>query len=282
MENDTTGQSESPAATPKLGELLQRERSFHDRWAESIDVDGIRVSDYFEACTAPENRFILNHLGDVEGKTLLDLGCGAGENSVYFARKGAHCTATDYSPGMVEKALKLAEANGVQIEARTMNAMDIEFPADTFDIVYAANLLHHLPDPTTALREIHRVLKPGGKACFWDPLRHNPVINVYRRMAMEVRTEDEMPLHIGITKFVRSLFSETVYDSFWLATLWIFLRFYLVERVDPNKERYWKKIIAESARLEPTYRRLEKLDRLVKRAPFMRRFAWNIAVVATK
>jgi len=91
-----------------------------------------------------------------------------------------------------------------------------------------------------------------------------------------------MPLDIGIAKFVKSLFAETVYDTFWLTTLWIFLRFYLIERVDPNKERYWKKIIAESARLEPTYRRLETLDRLVKQAPFMKRFAWNIAVVATK
>ena len=265
-----------------MSELLQRERSFHDRWAESIDVDGIRVTDYFEACTAPENRFILHHLGDVAGKTLLDLGCGAGENSVYFARKGAHCTATDYSPGMVEKALKLAAANGVQIEARTMNAMEIEFPENSFDVVYAANLLHHLPDPATALREVHRVLKPGGKVCFWDPLRHSPLINVYRRIAKDVRTEDETPLDIKITEFVGTLFGEIVYDTFWLATLWIFLRFYLIERVDPNKERYWKKIIAESARLEPVYRRLERLDRLVKRASFMKRFAWNIAVVATK
>lgn len=273
---------DAPWPKPRVRELLRGERNFHDRWAESIDVDGIRVSDYFEACTAPENRFILEHLGDVSGKTLLDLGCGAGENSVYFSLKGAHCTATDYSSGMVEKALKLAAANGVQIEARTMNVMEIEFPDNTFDIVYAANLLHHLPDPVAALREMHRVLKPGGKACFWDPLRHNPVINVYRRMAMDVRTKDERPLDIGIIKCVKSLFSETVYDSFWLATLWIFLRFYLIERVDPNKERYWKKIIAETSRLQPTYHRLEWLDRLIKQAPFMKRFAWNIAVVATK
>ena len=101
-----------------MRELLQRERSFHDRWAESIEVEGIRVNDYFEACTAPENRFILGHLGDVKGKTLLDLGCGAGENSVYFSLKGARCTATDYSSGMVEKALKLAATNGLQIDAR--------------------------------------------------------------------------------------------------------------------------------------------------------------------
>ena len=77
-----------------------------------------------------------------------------------------------------------------------------------------------------------------------------------------------MPLHIEVTKFVKSLFRETIYDTFWLTTLWIFLRFYLIERVDPNKERYWKKIIAESTRLEPTYRRLERLDRLLKKAPF--------------
>src|SRR5882672_1460484 len=252
-----------------MSDVLQRERSFHDRWAQFINVDGIHVRNYFEACTAPENRFILDHLGDVKGKTLLDLGCGAGENSVYFALKGARCTATDYSRGMIETTLSLAAANHVQIDARTMNAMDIEFPADTFDIVYAANLLHHLPDPLAALREMHRVLKPGGKACFWDPLRHNPVINIYRRIATEVRTEDEMPLDIKITNSIKPLFSETLYDTFWLATLWIFLRFYLIERVDPNKERYWKKIIAESTRLEPTYHRLERLDRVIKKVPLM-------------
>ncbi len=261
---------------------LERERQFHDNWAAAIDVDGIRVADYFEACTAPENRFILRQMGDIQGKRLLDLGCGAGENSVYFAKKGAHCVATDYSPGMVEVALQLADRYGVKIEGRTANAMALEFPDNTFDLVYASNLLHHIPNPEIALKEMHRVLKPGGKACFWDPLKHNPVINVYRRMATEVRTEDESPLDINIVNYVKSLFSETDYDTFWIATLWIFLRFYLVEKVDPNKERYWKKIIIEQERLKPEYRRLEKLDRVLKKIPLMKRLAWNIAVVATK
>ncbi len=265
-----------------LDETLERERQFHDAWAAAIDVDGIRVADYFEVCTAPENRFILQQMGDIQGKLLLDLGCGAGENSVYFAKRGARCVATDYSPGMVEVALQLAAANGVEIEGRTANAMALEFPDNTFDLVYASNLLHHIPEPKLALKEMHRVLKPGGKACFWDPLKHNPVINVYRRMATEVRTEDEMPLDINIVNYIKSLFSEIAYDTFWLATLWIFLHFYLIEKVDPNKERYWKKIIIEQERLEPTYRQLEKLDGLLKNIPFMKRLAWNIAVVATK
>lgn len=265
-----------------IDETLNKERQFHDTWAAAIDVDGIRVADYFEACTAPENRFILQQLGDIRGKRLLDLGCGAGENSVYFAQKGANCVAADYSPGMVEVALKLAAANGVSIEGHTANAMALDFADNTFDIVYASNLLHHIPDPKIALKEMHRVLKPGGKACFWDPLKHNPVINVYRRIATEVRTDDEMPLDINIIKVVKSLFSQVSYDTFWLASLWIFLQFYLIEKVDPNKERYWKKIIIEYERLNPTYRRLETIDQSLKRIPLMKRLAWNIAVVATK
>lgn len=263
-------------------ETLKKERQFHDAWASTIDVDGIRVNDYFEACTAPENRFIVQQTGDITGKRLLDLGCGAGENSVYFAKKGALCTAADYSQGMVEVALKLAEINGVKIEGCTVNAMALDFPDNSFDIVYASNLLHHLPEPEKAIREMHRVLKPGGKACFWDPMKHNPVINVYRQMATEVRTEDETPLDINIVNFVKSLFSETAYDTFWLTALWIFLRFYLIEKVHPNQERYWKKIILEQERLKPEYSRLEGLDAFLKKLPLMKRLAWNLAVVATK
>lgn len=263
-------------------EILKKEQEFHDQWAAAIDVDGIRVRDYFEACTAPENRFILKQLGDVRGKYLLDLGCGAGENSVYFASRGARCVASDYSPGMVEVALKLAERNQVQVEGRVINAMAIDFPDNTFDIVYASNLLHHIPNPKLTIREMHRVLKPGGVACFWDPLKHNPVINVYRRMATEVRTEDETPLDINLVQFIQSLFAQTTYDTFWIATLWIFLQFYLIEKVNPNQERYWKKIIIEQERLAPEYRLLERLDFFLKKLPLVKRFAWNLAVVARK
>ncbi|NMF85918.1 class I SAM-dependent methyltransferase [Nodosilinea sp. P-1105] len=263
-------------------DIYSREKKFHDTWASTIDVDGIRVADYFEACTAPENRFILKQLGTVDGLRVLDLGCGAGENSVYFAQRGARCVAADYSPGMVDTALKLGQANNVEISGKVINAMSIDFPDNSFDVVYASNLLHHLPDPRTAIQEMHRVLKPGGKACFWDPLKHNPVINIYRRIATEVRTEDEMPLDINIVDFVGEKFSRTDWNTFWIATLWIFLDFYLIKRVDPNKERYWKKIIIEHKDLEKTYYRLEKVDRKLKRLPLVKRFAWNLAVVATK
>ncbi len=263
-------------------EIFARERDFHDRWAAAIDPDGIAVRDYFEVCTAPENRFIRQHLGDVKDCRLLDLGCGAGENSVYFALQGAQCVAADYSPKMVEVAKALAAKNNVEIAGYTANAMALDFADNSFDIVYAANLLHHLPNPKIALQEMHRVVKPGGKVCFWDPLIHNPVINVYRYLASSVRTDDEEPLEIEITQFAENLFTEVTWDTFWLATLWIFLQFYFLERVNPNQERYWKKIILEHSRLQPSYNFLEGCDRAFKNLPGMKRWCWNLAVVATK
>ncbi|MEN9227365.1 MAG: class I SAM-dependent methyltransferase [Gloeomargarita sp. GMQP_bins_69] len=263
-------------------DILDRERAFHDAWASDLDVGSIPVVETFTACTAPENQFILRHLGDLRNKRVLDLGCGAGENSVYLALQGAYCIAADCAPAMLAVAQKLAEHYGVTIGTKVVNAMAMDFPDDTFDIVYAANLLHHLPDPLGAIREMHRVTKPGGHVCFWDPLIHNPLIQVYRRLATRVRTADEKPLSIGIVEQIRPLFRHLVWDTFWLTTLWIFLQFYFLERVDPNRERYWKKILLEHRRLQPTYQFLERLDHWLKRLPGMKRWAWNLAVVATK
>jgi ubiquinone/menaquinone biosynthesis C-methylase UbiE len=264
-----------------LRQQLLREKRFHDQWATSIRTEEIDVDVAFEGSTAPENRFICSCLGDLTGKYLLDLGCGAGESSVYFARHGAHCIAGDYSSGMLRATNALAQRYGVDIDTRKINAIKLEFANNTFDIVYASNILHHV-DADKALHEIHRVLKPGGFACMWEPLKHNPIINVYRRMATEVRTADEKPLSIFFIDKVKRLFSQVTYDTFWLSTLWILLRFYLIERVDPNKERYWKKILVEEFRLRRTYNRLERIDYFLKKIPIMRRLAWTLAMVAKK
>lgn len=262
-------------------EQLRRERAFHDSWALSLNLKKINVKGAFEGSTSPENRFILSKIGPLKGKYLLDLGCGGGESSIYFAMRGARCVASDWSPEMVNAAKKLAELNQVIIDARVIDAMHIDFPDCTFDIVYAANMLHHV-DPRVTLTEIHRVLKPGGIVCTWDPLKYNPVINVYRRLAANVRSPDERPLGFQALRDARGLFSSVEYETFWFATLWIFLQFYFIEKIHPGRERYWKKIVDEEPRLRNLYCRLERLDKLVKKIRALEKLAWNIAIVAVK
>ena len=87
---------------------LNIEREFHDEWAKSEHPEEIEVLERNEAMTSPEMRFITKELGSLEGKKLLDLGCGLGEASVYFAMKGADVTSCDLSPEMLDLTEKLA------------------------------------------------------------------------------------------------------------------------------------------------------------------------------
>ncbi len=263
-------------------EIFDREERFHDQWAESIAPSDVKVFEFFEACTSPENRLIRSWLGNLKGKRLLELGCGAGEASVFFALCGADVTATDISGGMLDVVRRVAQLHGTEVSTEKALADEIPFADESFDVVYTANLLHHVDIPAT-LDEARRVLKPGGVFVSWDPLDHNPLINIYRRIATKVRTDDEHPLTMADLRHFRERFSTVQYETTWFFTLWIFLRFYLIERADPNKERYWKKIIDEHQRLESIYMRLERLDKVILRTfPFLRRYCWNIVIMAIK
>ena len=249
--------------------------------AQEVDAGKISVEQYFEASTCPENRYLLSKMGEIRGASILELGCGTGENSVFFSLKGADCIATDCSTEMLNLAAALASRYNVHLKTQVVNAMNIPWPDNTFDFAYLANTLHHVDFEKTT-REVHRVLKTGGKMLSWDPLIHNPVINIYRRIATKVRTADEKPLNINVVEKLQEYFSKVDYETFWLATLWLFVRFYLVEKVHPNDEPYWKKIVTEEPRLRNSYLKLEKIDKALKKLGFFNRFAWNIALVATK
>lgn len=265
-----------------MGITLSREEGFHDKWAASVNLAHVLVDESFEACTAPECRWLMSQIGEVAGRQILDVGCGLGEAAVYFAKQGADVTASDLSGGMLRVTARLAAKHGVSVKTTQCSATGIPLPDETFDIVYAGNLLHHV-DIEPTLREVHRLLKPGGVFISWDPIKHNPLIKVYRRLASRVRTKEEHPLAMREVRTFRRIFKSVRYECFWFFTLWIFLRLLLIERVNPNKERYWKKIIREHERLEPIHRRWAKLDRWVLAAfPFLKRFCWNIALVCEK
>lgn len=263
--------------------LLEREREFHDDWARTINPADVKVIETFTGSTSPEPAWIAARLGDLRGRKVLELGSGAGEGAVYFALQGAEVTATDLSPGMLEVVERVAAHHGVAVHTQVASATDLSgFPDQSFDVVYAANLLHHVDIPA-CLDEVRRVLKPGGQAAFWDPVAYNPAINVYRGMAADVRTDDEHPLRRDDMRYFRDRFASVEKRFFWLSALLVFVKFYLLDRVHPSADRYWKRILTQEKELRPLVRPLMALDRLVLAlCPPLGWLCWNVALVVRK
>ena len=264
-------------------EVHSRERRFHDAWASTVDPRGVPVLETFSAATSPEPRWLARRLGELSGKNILDLGTGQGAAAVFFALKGARVTACDLSPGMLDVVGRVAAHHGVQVARHACSAEDLSsFAEKSFDAVYAANLLHHV-DVARCLDEVRRVLKPGGLGAFYDPLAYNPVINIYRRMAQRVRTIDEHPLRRQDIDLFAERFSSVELQFFWLTTQAVFLKFYLLDRVHPNAERYWERVIVREHELRRMCTVLEKADHAILRIlPFMRWMCWTVAIVARK
>jgi SAM-dependent methyltransferase len=260
----------------------ESEIRFHDEWAASVDLARISVREAFEAPTALENRFILSQMGPLAGKRVLDVGAGLGESSVYFALQGAEVTTTDISPGMVETAVRLGQLHGVRLRPLVTSAEGLQTEEGYYDFVYVANTIHHVADRRKLFENIHCALTPGGKFFSWDPLAYNPVINVYRRMATEVRSHDETPLTVRDVELARQFFPDVHHREFWITALALFVKYYLFDRVHPNHDRYWKRIFTETDRSLIWGKPLRVLDELLTRTPGVRLLAWNMVMWGTK
>lgn len=259
-----------------------REAAFHDAWADHTPLDEVLVRECFEAPTAVENRFILGRMGSLRGKKLLDIGAGLGESSVYFALQGAHVTTVDISPRMVETALQLGRSYGVELEGIVSVAENLNVPAEQYDIVYVANTIHHVQDRTLLFEQVKRALKPGGMFFSYDPIAYNPAINIYRKMATEVRTEDESPLTAADLKLARNFFVGVGHREFWISTLLLFVKYYLIDGIHPNQDRYWKRILRETPARLWWWMPLRTLDAILTRIPLVRWCSWNTVMWGTK
>jgi len=101
---------------------------------------------------------------EVQGKSVLDAGCGTGIFSIIFANKGAeHVTGIDISEGSLKTAQTLKEKFGLtSTEFQKQDMLALPFPDESFDIVWAWGTVHHTTDPLKAITELIRVLKPSG------------------------------------------------------------------------------------------------------------------------
>jgi 2-polyprenyl-3-methyl-5-hydroxy-6-metoxy-1,4-benzoquinol methylase len=202
-----------------LGPRLRDEAQFSDAgyraYIDDLDVNPVMFSKYSRPTDPWDWRqFAARLMGDIRGKSLLDFGCGMGEEALYFARLGAQVTAIDISEVGVELTRRRAEHNGLgdMVDARVMRADPTEFPSRSFDIVHGLGILHHLGDLEQALGEIERLLKPDGVAIFLEPLGNSPVVESIKEWLLEridknAVTEHEENLRIADLERHAALFS---------------------------------------------------------------------------
>lgn len=99
-----------------------------------------------------------------KGLRVLEIGCGLGTDGAQFAQAGADYTGIDLTDAAIQLARKRFELFNLPGKFQTDDAEKLSFPNDSFDLVYSHGVLHHTPDIESAIREIHRVLRPGGRA----------------------------------------------------------------------------------------------------------------------
>ena len=162
----TAEEVEAARHDSKLAQVLYHDweaESYDDKWSISYDkrcVDYAR--DLFDATVPTEE------LRDLPYDRALELGCGSGFFLLNLIQAGVarRGSVTDLSPGMVKVATRNGANLGLEIDGRVADAEGIPYEDDTFDLVVGHAVLHHIPDVELSLREVVRVLKPGGRFVF--------------------------------------------------------------------------------------------------------------------
>jgi ubiquinone/menaquinone biosynthesis C-methylase UbiE len=188
----------------------------------------------------------------------LDYCCGSGENGISMAKYGASAVGIDISPEGISNARLNATREGVEgtCTFQVMDGEAMRFPDNTFDVVTAYGVLHHL-DYDKALAELRRVLKPTGEIICIEALRHNPLIHLYRKMTMHLRTDWEVEHILTIDHLARAktYFNQVHAKFFHLAVL---------AAVPFRKTRLFK----------PMRRLLDRVDSSILKSSLLGKYAW--------
>ncbi len=205
-------------------------------------------------------------LGDPRDRQILEIGPGLGQDTVSLAERGADLTVIDISvPGLAVARGAVQRAgllDRCRFEQRDAQATD--FPEASFDGVFARGVTMHV-DHLRLLREMARILRPGGRAVFIDPLKYHPIINLYRLSVSSCK--DSHPVYRTTREMAEGARFFSAFD---------------------HREFYLNSVLALVFRGQPAiYSRLtgplQWLDRLTLAAfPVLRRFAWTAVVVYTR
>lgn len=216
--------------------------------------------------TAYPLEFAYHELGDVTGKRVVDFGCGSGANTALLTNRGAHVWAIDISEDLLRLAQRRLAVSGRDGGATFIagSAHDMPFPDASIDVVFGIAILHHL-DLNLVSREVRRVLKPGGRAIFQEPVRNSAVIRFLRSL-VPYRAPDISPYERPLTDAELAQFAAGF-------TKWSVRAFALphvqVGQVLPVVKNHWRKLYA-----------WDKM--LLQRAPWLARYASIRVISLTK
>ena len=243
-----------------LSEKNIREKEFHDKLQSSSRG---RFENIFYKAIINAWEDFYNYLSfNVKNTDVLDYGCGVGpviEKVLKFNPN--KITGIDISKVSIEKAKVKFVKFGSNVEFLVDNCEKTKFEDNKFDLVYGQGILHHL-EISSCIFEISRILKPGGKLLFIEPLGTNPLINLYRRLTPRARSKDEHPLIFKDFDIIKKKFKITDLKFYGFLTL-IFFPLYK----------------SGSSRI---FKVLTKLDQLLFKFKLFKYFAWSVLITATK
>jgi SAM-dependent methyltransferase len=201
-----------PQMTADLSARHRAEAQFHDHKYESGDSF---PRHYRMNPTLPVFERLLARLGDdLSRARVLEYGCGTGWITTQLAEKGATVSAFDISPEAVAQTRAALASRGLlhKCEIEVMPGERLAYADNSFDLAVGFAILHHLDVPL-ALSQLRRVLKPGGRAFFAEPLASNPLIRAYRYLTPQYRTADETPIDLVTLRGQLRSFSRFEHDD---------------------------------------------------------------------
>ena len=157
---------------------------------------------------------------------------------------------------------KIKIGSNANVELSVDNCEKTKFRDNTFDIIYGTGILHHL-NFKLCLDEIKRILKPGGKFLFIEPLGTNPLINLYRKFTPKSRSIDEHPLINDDFDLIKTKFVKLQIKYYGFLTL-IFFPLY------------------RSPKDSKVFNILKNIDQFLFKINIFRKLAWSVLIIAEK
>lgn len=173
----------APPETQQSCRVDQREQNEIDRSAaeaRDIVLQPVEIDRYLDppSDAAYPLEYAYHLLSNIRGKTVLDFGCGSGENVIALVIRGARVIGIDISPDLIDLAKCRAQKACVVADLRVSSAYDTGLPDHSIDVIFCIALIHHLEIPRV-LQEMARILREGGYIILKEPIRFS---NMYDRL----------------------------------------------------------------------------------------------------